>query len=70
MIKAVGSELIRLTSRQKLLLEKLTGHSVNHIKTLKQLGDFVEFHASFLPESEPETRLMRKLIFGVLEDYV
>lgn len=61
-------EQIRLTSSQLDVLATLTGTRPTHIRTRKQLSDWIEYQKKQFPESIPETKLLRMLLERTLTD--
>ena len=69
MLKSINGDSIRLSDETQTHLLRLTGETSDHIKTRKQLSDFVTFHAAKYPETTPETRLLRGLLENVVSEY-
>ena len=59
---------IRLDKSQRSTIEKITGQDLKDIKSLEQFENFIDFHKRALPESIPETRLMKRLLEKELEN--
>lgn len=57
---------LRLTRKESDFLARLSGADPGHIKTLRQLVNFVEVHMTLYTGSSPEERMMRSL----LEDFL
>lgn len=69
MLRSINGDSIRLSEDTQKHLLRLTGETSNHIKTRKQLSDFVTFHAAKYPVTTPETKLLRSLLERVINEY-
>jgi len=59
-------EQIRLTPKDKKILGGLTGSDPSHIKTQKQLKNFITAHQVNYPGRSPEEKLLRKMLDSYL----
>lgn len=53
---------IRLSSDEKLTLEKLTGTNPDGIHSVESLNNFVDFHKGLYAGNTPEERLLKLLL--------
>ena len=69
MLRSINGDSIRLSDDTQRHLLSLTGAASDHIKTRKQLSDFVNFHIGKYPAITPESRLLRGLLENVVKEY-
>lgn len=66
----ISGNNIRLTKKESELLESLSRSSPAHIRTMKQLADFVNAHVVLYPGASPEEKMLRKLLTDFLPEHI
>ena len=62
----ISDNSVRLTPKEKKNLAKLTGSDPSHIKTVKQLENFVNAHLVNYPGRSAEEQLLRRMLESFL----
>ena len=62
----ISNDSVRLTHKEKINLAKLTGSDPSHIKTIKQLENFVNAHLVNYRGRTAEEQLLRRMLESFL----